>query len=49
MRELARVAAAGGTELPGEYWHLLRYWVALGIVAFLSLVVVFYLMVVKPA
>jgi uncharacterized membrane protein len=49
MRDMARGAVATGTELPAGYFRLLWYWVALGIVAFLSLVVVFYLMVAKPA
>ena len=49
MREMAQRAAAAGRELPDRYWQFLRWWVALGIVAFLALVVVFYLMVAKPA
>lgn len=49
MREMAQQAAAAGRELPDRYWQFLRWWVALGIVAFLALVVVFYLMVAKPA
>jgi len=49
MRDMAIVAAASGTELPQRYWHFLKWWVALGIVAFVALVVVFYLMVAKPA
>ena len=49
MRDMARQAAAAGSELPDRYWQFLRWWVALGIVAFLALVVVFYLMVAKPA
>ena len=48
MRDMARAAAAAGSELPDRYWRLLRWWVALGIVAFLALVAVFYLMVAKP-
>lgn len=48
MRDMATEAARAGTELPPQYWSYLRAWVALGIVAFLSLVVVFYLMVAKP-
>jgi uncharacterized membrane protein len=48
MRELARLAAAEGAVLPPLYWRYFRIWVALGIPAFLSLVVVFYLMVAKP-
>jgi uncharacterized membrane protein len=49
MRDMAATAAANGTELPPRYWAFLKWWVALGIVAFAALVVVFYLMVAKPA
>ncbi|HEY5759588.1 MAG TPA: DUF2269 domain-containing protein [Steroidobacter sp.] len=49
MRDMAVTAAANGTELPQRYWNFLKWWVALGIVAFSALVVVFYLMVAKPA
>lgn len=49
MRDMAATATANGTELPRRYWSFLKWWVALGIVAFFSLVVVFYLMVAKPA
>jgi uncharacterized membrane protein len=48
MRDMARHAAASGSALPDRYWRFLRWWVALGIVAFLALVAVFYLMVAKP-
>jgi uncharacterized membrane protein len=49
MRDMAATATANGAELPERYWTFLRWWVALGIVAFFALVVVFYLMVAKPA
>lgn len=49
MREMARVAAQSGDPLPERYWRFFRAWVALGIPAFISLVIVFYLMVAKPA
>ena len=49
MRGFAQDAVKAGTELPPIYWRYLRYWVLLGIPAFLALVVVFYLMVAKPA
>lgn len=49
MRDMAIAAAANGTQLPQRYWDFLRWWVALGFVAFTALVVVFYLMVAKPA
>lgn len=48
LRELARSAAEGGTQLPPLYWRYFRVWVLLGIPAFLGLVVVFYLMVARP-
>ena len=48
MREMARVAVETDTELPARYIRFHRTWIALGIPAFLALVVVFYLMVAKP-
>jgi uncharacterized membrane protein len=48
MRDQAARAAVTGEPLPDSYWRLLRVWVALGIVAFIALVIVFYLMVAKP-
>jgi uncharacterized membrane protein len=48
MRDAAHAAAAAGTALPAVYWLYLRWWIALGVVAFVSLVAVFYLMVAKP-
>jgi uncharacterized membrane protein len=48
MRDMARQSAAADGALPDRYWRFLRWWVALGIVAFLALVAVFYLMVAKP-
>jgi len=48
MRDLAATAAQASIPLPPIYWRYLRAWVALGVVAFLALVIVFYLMVAKP-
>jgi uncharacterized membrane protein len=48
MRGIAQDAARSGSAMPDLYWKFLRGWVALGVVAFLALVVVFYLMVMKP-
>ncbi len=48
LRDIARTAMVQNTPLPAAYWRYFRIWVALGIPAFLALVVVFYLMVVKP-
>jgi uncharacterized membrane protein len=49
MRDLAERAVSVGAALPPRYWGYLRAWVALGVVAFGALVVVFYLMVAKPS
>jgi uncharacterized membrane protein len=48
MRDLAGAAAAAGAALPDAYGRYLRWWIALGVVAFAALVIVFYLMVAKP-
>lgn len=48
MRDMAIEAAGTNTALPEKYWRYLRLWVALGVVAFCALIVVFYLMVAKP-
>jgi uncharacterized membrane protein len=49
MRDMAIEASNAGRALPERYWRFLRFWVALGVVAFVALVIVFYLMVTKPA
>ena len=50
MRNMAQQAAAqGAATLPEQYWRYLRIWTLLGIPAFFALVVVFWLMVAKPA
>lgn len=48
MRDLAGDAAWSGQALPPRYFVLLRWWIALGVVAFVAFVWIFYLMVVKP-
>jgi uncharacterized membrane protein len=48
MRDMARAAAESRGPLPERYWALFRIWVALGIPAFVSLLVVFWLMIAKP-
>ena len=48
MRALAQSAAQNGVALPVEYWRYFRAWVALGVPAFIALVMVFWLMVAKP-
>jgi uncharacterized membrane protein len=49
MKEFAEQAARADKPLPVIYWRYLKIWVALGIPAFIAFVIVFYLMVVKPA
>ena len=49
LRDMAIEADRDGTPLPALYWRYLRIWILLGIPAFFSLVIVFYLMVAKPA
>lgn len=49
LRDLAQEAAGTGTELPPRYWHYFKIWVALGVPAFFAFVVIFWLMVAKPA
>jgi uncharacterized membrane protein len=48
MRDLARDSDSHGTPLTRTYWLYARLWFWLGVPAFLSLVVVFWLMVAKP-
>jgi uncharacterized membrane protein len=49
MRNMASEAAwTGAPMLPARYWRYERVWVLLGIPAFVSLLIVFYLMVAKP-
>ncbi|MDO8385768.1 MAG: DUF2269 domain-containing protein [Polaromonas sp.] len=48
MAAMARDAAQAGTELPDAYWRFARRWEWLGYPAFLAMLAVFYLMVVKP-
>ncbi len=49
MRDLAKRALVTGTALPPLYWRLDRWWTILGALAFPAILVVFFLMVFKPA
>ncbi|GAB6042969.1 DUF2269 family protein [Endothiovibrio diazotrophicus] len=49
MQRLAEEAVRRGTGLPAEYRRLARIWFWLGVPAFLAMVGVFFLMVVKPS
>ena len=49
IRALAEEAAANGSPLPADYFAAMRQWFMLGWPAFLALVVVYALMVLKPS
>lgn len=49
LKKLVANSLQQGTGLPARYMRLFRLWIALGIPAFLALIVIFFLMVLKPA
>lgn len=49
LRDIARAAQARGTELPPLFWRYAKYWELLGYPAFGAMVVIYWLMVFKPA
>ena len=49
MAAMAKEAARSGHALPAAYWRCARWWELLGYPAFVAMVVVFFLMVTKPA
>jgi uncharacterized membrane protein len=48
MRDMAKQSLDTGAQLPPRYWIYDRWWIILGSLAFPAIVVVFWLMVVKP-
>ena len=48
MHKMARAALQDGTPLPGLYERHARWWFGLGWPAFLGVIAIFYLMIVKP-
>jgi uncharacterized membrane protein len=48
MMQIAEAALREGAALPAAYERYARWWTALGIPAFVAMLVVFYLMVAKP-
>jgi uncharacterized membrane protein len=48
MAAMASAARKGSGELPERYWRYARWWETLGYPAFVLMLMVFYLMVVKP-
>ncbi len=49
LKQMVHTALDNGTPLPDHYHGLLRIWFILGWPAFLGLVAIFFLMVVKPS
>ena len=47
-RDLARAAHAAGAPLPAQYMRTMRLWFVLGWPAFIGVLVIFALMIVKP-
>ncbi|RPE80038.1 DUF2269 family protein [Vulcaniibacterium tengchongense] len=47
LRDVARAAHAAGTELPPRYAGYLGAWTAVGVLAFVAFLSIFYLMVAK--
>lgn len=48
MRDMAKHALKTHTPLPQRYWRFDRWWILLGSLAFPAVMIVFWLMVVKP-
>lgn len=48
-RNLAQAAVRDGRPLPPAYYRVMRWWFWLGWPAFLSVIAIFWLMVLKPA
>lgn len=49
MRDFARAARDGGTELPPAYHRLYKWWFAFGFPAFAAVMAIVWLMITKPA
>jgi uncharacterized membrane protein len=49
IRDLSVSAAAHGLPLSADYQRLFRYWFAFGVPAFAAILVIFWLMIAKPA
>lgn len=48
MRNLAKEAHANNSAIDAKYWQLDKWWIALGSLAFPIVIVIFWLMVMKP-
>jgi uncharacterized membrane protein len=48
MRDMAAYAFHSGHDLPTSYWRLEKIWCALGVPAFLAMMLVYWLMISRP-
>jgi uncharacterized membrane protein len=48
MRDIAVTAAAQGKPLPADYYWYYRFWFAFGFPAFISILIIFWLMIARP-
>lgn len=48
MLDMAKESLQSNTPLPDRYWKMDRWWIILGSLAFPAIIVVFWLMVMKP-
>lgn len=48
MRELSKLAAEQNATLPDQYFHYARIWFWLGVPAFIAMILIVLLMVLKP-
>ena len=49
LRNMAASAVKQNTDLPPAFWRFAKYWELLGYPAFAAMLVIYYLMVFKPA
>jgi uncharacterized membrane protein len=47
LKHMAQLSITSGHPLPKRYWRYARYWEYLGCLAFLAMILIFYMMVVK--
>ncbi|MFK8067704.1 MAG: DUF2269 family protein [Gammaproteobacteria bacterium] len=49
LKKILLQCVTEGSELPNRYYNLFRIWLILGLPAFVSLIIIFFLMVMKPS
>jgi len=48
MRNMAKRALESSEPLPARYWKMDQWWIILGSLAFPAVMIIFFLMVLKP-